>query len=369
MTPTTTARPPASSSATSAARPASRSPTPSTHASPPELNVVQLDTKNHPGKKSANDPRVGMVGGSYGGQIQFAAAGVDPRIDTIIPIITWSDLSYSLSPNNTSQTSGVRPRHPAPPSSIWALGFSGLGVVNGLQNAQVDPSRLIPCPNFATFVCPALVTAGVPARSTPAPPQPCATPRSSKLLQEDQDPDADHPGPERHPVQPQRGCRQLPSPQEAGHADQDDLVQRRTLRRRAPGEINIGNPNPATEHLAKSDRQLVRPLPQGLQASAPVRSSPTSVTGSPTPASRRPAYGTSSSLPGRHGHEVLPLRQQAAGRPRRTGITPDTQSFLTPPPALPSIDPIRRAGAATFPAFPQSSRTCPAPSPPGRRRR
>jgi ABC-2 type transport system ATP-binding protein len=39
------------------------------------------------------DPRVGMVGGSYGGGIQFAAASVDPRVDTIIPLITWNDLS------------------------------------------------------------------------------------------------------------------------------------------------------------------------------------------------------------------------------------------------------------------------------------
>ena len=43
-----------------------------------------------------------MIGGSYGGQIQYAVAEQDPRLDTIIPIITWNDLSYSLAPNNTS---------------------------------------------------------------------------------------------------------------------------------------------------------------------------------------------------------------------------------------------------------------------------
>src|SRR5689334_8336746 len=51
------------------------------------------------------DPRVGMVGGSYGGQIQFAAAAVEQeagtkRLDAIVPQITWNDLSYSLDPNN-----------------------------------------------------------------------------------------------------------------------------------------------------------------------------------------------------------------------------------------------------------------------------
>src|SRR4029077_18190640 len=68
----------------------------------PVVNYVVQDATAHDGRAHANDPRVGMIGGSYGGQIQFAVAGVDPRLDTIIPIITWNDLSYSLAPNNTS---------------------------------------------------------------------------------------------------------------------------------------------------------------------------------------------------------------------------------------------------------------------------
>jgi ABC-2 type transport system ATP-binding protein len=32
--------------------------------------------------------------------------------------------------------------------------------LDGLENAQGDPNRLYPCPNFADWVCPALVTAG-----------------------------------------------------------------------------------------------------------------------------------------------------------------------------------------------------------------
>ncbi len=127
--------------------------------SAPVLTVVKRDEKNHLGKISKHDPRVGMVGGSYGGQVQFAAASVDPRIDTIVPIITWSDLSYSLGPNNTDQTRGVMTATPGAIKLIWGVGFSALGVANGLQNIQSDPARMFPCPNFATFVCPALVTA------------------------------------------------------------------------------------------------------------------------------------------------------------------------------------------------------------------
>ncbi|MBV9292459.1 MAG: hypothetical protein JO222_08410, partial [Frankiales bacterium] len=78
------------------------------------LHVVKLDRRAHDGKHHANDPRVGMIGGSYGGQIQFAVASVDPRLDTIIPIITWNDLAYSLAPNNTGQRTGVTYRTDAP---------------------------------------------------------------------------------------------------------------------------------------------------------------------------------------------------------------------------------------------------------------
>ena len=124
----------------------------------PVLDVVQQD-----GLPIAHDPRVGMVGGSYGGEIQFAAAGIDKRIDTIVPLITWNDLSYSLVPNNTSQLKpaldGVSTSTPGAGKQVWALGFFGLGVFNGVENAPTDPARLLGCPNFATFVCPTLVYA------------------------------------------------------------------------------------------------------------------------------------------------------------------------------------------------------------------
>jgi ABC-2 type transport system ATP-binding protein len=49
---------------------------------------VQLDA---PG-----DPRVGMVGGSYGGGIQLVLAGIDCRVDAIVPTIAWHSLATSL---------------------------------------------------------------------------------------------------------------------------------------------------------------------------------------------------------------------------------------------------------------------------------
>ena len=49
---------------------------------------VQLDA---PG-----DPRMGMVGGSYGGGIQFVTAATDCRVDAIVPTIAWHSLTTSL---------------------------------------------------------------------------------------------------------------------------------------------------------------------------------------------------------------------------------------------------------------------------------
>lgn len=50
------------------------------------------------------DPRVGMVGGSYGGGIQLVAAAIDPRIDVIVPDIAWNSLVTSLYKEQTVKT-------------------------------------------------------------------------------------------------------------------------------------------------------------------------------------------------------------------------------------------------------------------------
>jgi ABC-2 type transport system ATP-binding protein len=74
---------------------------------------VQLD---RPG-----DPRMGMVGGSYGGGIQFVAAAIDCRIDAIVPTIAWHSLITSLDKNGT-------------PKSGWS------GILTNLSTSDhVDP--------------------------------------------------------------------------------------------------------------------------------------------------------------------------------------------------------------------------------------
>lgn len=90
--------------------------------------------------ESAGDPRVGMIGGSYGGQIQYAVAMQDPRIDAIIPIITWNDLNYSLAPGRVAKRQ-------------WIDLFFGAGIISGAGNASADPDTMAGCPNFTDQAC------------------------------------------------------------------------------------------------------------------------------------------------------------------------------------------------------------------------
>jgi len=110
-----------------------------------------------------------MIGGSYGGQVQFAAASLDPRIDALIPIITWNDLSYSLAPNNTSFTTGVTYATPGVHKKQWTSLFFGVGITDGIQGTGVDPSHNVGCPNFVTQACLSKVqleTLGYPDQAT-----------------------------------------------------------------------------------------------------------------------------------------------------------------------------------------------------------
>ncbi len=118
------------------------------------VNYVKRDRRGSDGRRHAHDPRVGMIGGSYGGQIQFAIAAIDPRLDTIIPIITWNDLSYSLAPNNTSFVpKTVSTRTPGVEKYQWTSLFFGLGVADGLSGIGADPTRNVGCPNFTQDAC------------------------------------------------------------------------------------------------------------------------------------------------------------------------------------------------------------------------
>ncbi|MFC9659491.1 CocE/NonD family hydrolase [Nocardia sp. NPDC127606] len=121
------------------------------------VDFVQTDRRGASGETLAHDPRVGMLGGSYGGAVQFAAAATDPRIDTIVPMITWNDLSYALSPDGAVGPGGHGRGGTGATKSTWVTGLAAIGVLSpGVEGYLADPSRIFPCPNFSDSVCPAL---------------------------------------------------------------------------------------------------------------------------------------------------------------------------------------------------------------------
>ncbi|MFE5628010.1 CocE/NonD family hydrolase [Streptomyces sp. NPDC056543] len=100
-------------------------------------------------RDGAGDPRVGMIGGSYGGAVQLAAASVDPRLDALVPLITWNDLAYSLAPNGADRdTPGVFKWQ-------WANGFYLMGEGQPLLVPSLDPTRInsLRCLHFVTDAC------------------------------------------------------------------------------------------------------------------------------------------------------------------------------------------------------------------------
>jgi predicted acyl esterase len=133
------------------------------------------------------DPQVGMTGGSYGGQIQFATAGFEKqvrtnRLDAIVPLITWNDLSYSLAPENSSLPQGTARSGSVSAAGTgvfkyqWAALFTSVGVGNGAEDstALLDPTRAPGylqrnCVNFEPEVCQALLevsTLGYPSQAS-----------------------------------------------------------------------------------------------------------------------------------------------------------------------------------------------------------
>ncbi|MFB7707750.1 CocE/NonD family hydrolase [Streptomyces sp. NPDC056105] len=101
------------------------------------------------------DPRVGMIGGSYGGAIQLATAAVDHRVDALVPMITWNDLAYSLDPNNAADRSV-----PGAFKWQWTNGFYLIGEGQPLLEPSLDPSRInkLTCLHFVTDACETIST-------------------------------------------------------------------------------------------------------------------------------------------------------------------------------------------------------------------
>ncbi len=85
------------------------------------------------------DPKIGMVGASYGGGIQLVTAAIDPRIDAIVPTIAWNNINTSLDKSGAPKTS-------------WGALLTAALLITG---ARVNPQ-------IYTAIATALLTGSVP---------------------------------------------------------------------------------------------------------------------------------------------------------------------------------------------------------------
>ncbi|MDQ2782237.1 MAG: CocE/NonD family hydrolase [Actinomycetota bacterium] len=91
------------------------------------------------------DPRLGVVGGSYGGALALMLGATDKRVDTVVASITWNDLAEAFFPQNAS--TGAPPASPAdvaptsapgPFKQLWASTF--FGSVNSARGQAASTS-------------------------------------------------------------------------------------------------------------------------------------------------------------------------------------------------------------------------------------
>ena len=122
---------------------------------------IQLDDA------AAKDPRLGMVGPSYGGGIQLQVAGVDDRVDVIVPFITWHSLVSSLSPNYLNTDLRLQEGRPI---GVFKQEWTSLFYASGNAQPLTSPEGSEPpgdCPNFVSPLCRLYTESLALGRATP----------------------------------------------------------------------------------------------------------------------------------------------------------------------------------------------------------
>jgi ABC-2 type transport system ATP-binding protein len=90
----------------------------------------------------SGDPRVAAVGGSYGGGFSLLLAAYDNRVDAIVPMITWNDLSTAFLPSGTSTNAN---------DGVFKKAWAGLFFGNSGSPIGSEPNPA--CGRFADDVC------------------------------------------------------------------------------------------------------------------------------------------------------------------------------------------------------------------------
>ncbi|MEO7130131.1 MAG: alpha/beta fold hydrolase, partial [Dermatophilaceae bacterium] len=117
------------------------------------------------------DPRIGVMGASYGGALGLMLAGSDLRIDGVVAAITWNDLAQAFFPQAAvtgpeSTPAGRRSiAEPGPFKQVWASNFFLSALAGtGLASPSTKPgasatNQISSCGRFDPTICALFVQA------------------------------------------------------------------------------------------------------------------------------------------------------------------------------------------------------------------
>jgi ABC-2 type transport system ATP-binding protein len=127
--------------------------------------LVDLAASRPEVAKEGNDPVIGFAGASYGGALSFLAAGLDHRVDAIVPAFTWHSLRQALIPQYRVVGPAKSPADVSPANrqgvfkQRWAsLLFSNAAGGGNLSNEQTQNSNGL-CGRFDPVLCRGYLTA------------------------------------------------------------------------------------------------------------------------------------------------------------------------------------------------------------------
>jgi ABC-2 type transport system ATP-binding protein len=104
------------------------------------------------------DPRVGVMGGSYGGALALMLAGADARVDGVVAAVTWNDLADAFFPQAAITAAPTTPAgrtpvpEPGPFKQVWATNLF-LGAQAGAGDGPPAEGRAGSCGRFDPTIC------------------------------------------------------------------------------------------------------------------------------------------------------------------------------------------------------------------------
>jgi ABC-2 type transport system ATP-binding protein len=115
--------------------------------------LVDLAASRPEVAKDGDDPVIGFAGASYGGAVSFLAAGLDHRVDAIVPAFTWHSLRQALLPQYQvlGTPKSAADVTPANRQGVFKQRWASLLFSNAAGGANSGNARL--CGRFDPALC------------------------------------------------------------------------------------------------------------------------------------------------------------------------------------------------------------------------